>query len=239
MAAPRTWIDYHIEDDTFSLHSEAKNLELNFSFLASVRVPLLSSVYRVGRNGELRSMNTDLRASVFSDLLKGDGVNFSAISPEPCADGRFLADGWFEGGPGGKQDFKLEPVEMSDRAAVLNPLHPVNRLSNVRPGQRWRMPLMDPLADAVRRSVPGVPGMAESRMRILEAEVLVEPRSLEWNEGEASCLVIEYRSDGELAARTWVQASDGLVLRQEAMQGGEMLVLYREQSPHHGLPLAA
>ena len=224
--AAKTWTVYDADDDTWSLHSEAKELELAFSSLGTVRVPYLSSVYRIGRDGELRGMRSEIRAVINSALLKVD-VPLAAELTGTVRDGRFLAEGWYEVN-GTKEVLKLEPVQMSARAAVLNPLHPVNRLINVRPGQRWRMPVLDPLADAVRRSVPGLSSLGEVRPRILDAEVLVDPRTLEWNEGEAMCLVIEYRDNGELVATTWVHMSDGRVLRQEAMQGGEQLVLRRQ-----------
>ena len=51
---------------------------------------------------------------------------------------------------------------------------------------------------------------------------------MHWNGEAVSCWVIEYRRD-EPVARTWVRASDGKVLKQEAFQKGEVrLTLLRD-----------
>jgi len=49
-----------------------------------------------------------------------------------------------------------------------------------------------------------------------------------WDGQDVPCLVIKYTGDGDVNARTWVRESDGLVLRQEARQGGDLLSLERD-----------
>ena len=49
--------------------------------------------------------------------------------------------------------------------------------------------------------------------------------TLKWDKKEVVCNVIEYRELGkEVAARTWVRKSDGLVLQQEASFGFELVL---------------
>lgn len=237
----RTWVVYEPATDTFALHGESKRLD----YEVKVRLPFvnkgngflvqvnhLSSVYRVGRGGELREMSADLVAALAQRERDGAGkasdLEIGTISGHVAGavrDGQFAAQGWYllplsEA----KREFTLPPVEVSSQATALNPLHPVNRLSSVHPGQHWRVPLVDPLADAVRRTLPG---LADNGPRVLLATVLDEPKPLPVTNG-AACLIIEYRDEHDVVARTWVRQSDGLVMRQEAMQGSETLVLQRE-----------
>ena len=96
--------------------------------------------------------------------------------------------------------------------------------------KRWRMPLVDPLSDALavaaRDMLKGVIALEAPGERYLDAEVLAEPQTLVWNDRDVPCLVIEFKGE-DLTARTWVRASDGLVLCQEARGHGDHLVLHR------------
>ena len=65
----------------------------------------------------------------------------------------------------------------------------------------------------------------------LDAAVQSATEMIDWDRGEVECLVIEYHADWhgeEFTARTWVRQSDGIVLRQEAVFQGQILVLERE-----------
>src|SRR5439155_25849236 len=94
----------------------------------------------------------------------------------------------------------LEPVAYR-RGSVLNPLHPVNRVTGVKAGQHWRVPLVDPFGDALKATVAQMAGgkspgaTAEPVARFLDAEVLAQPQNLEWEEGVQTFLVIEYTAE--------------------------------------------
>ena len=118
---------------------------------------------------------------------------------------------------------ELEPVAVSTHGSVLSPLHPVNRIAGLRPGQTWRLPLVDPLKDALTALATGQPGEEIT----LTARVLPETQTLTWNDQPAKCLVVEYQGD-DVSAKTWVQVGTGLVLRQESERGGERLALQRQ-----------
>ncbi len=128
----------------------------------------------------------------------------------------------------------LEPVPVQ-RGQPLNPLQPVNRISGVRGGMRsWVVheynPLQDALADLLRKQLAksGLPLGDPKPKDSLIAEVGSSPQALTWQNEEVACWVIEYRRKDDTIARTWVRASDGKVLRQEAFEGGETLTFDRE-----------
>src|SRR5262249_60804830 len=59
--------------------------------------------------------------------------------------------------PAGKIKPRLDPVAYRG-GMVLNPMHPVNRVTGLKPGQRWRIPLIDPFSDALQATVAEMAG---------------------------------------------------------------------------------
>jgi hypothetical protein len=114
-------------------------------------------------------------------------------------------------------------VPVSSQGAVLLPLHPVRHIHGLRPGQRWRVPVVDPLDDLLAAVVPG----GQRELTYLDARVLPETQHMMWSNQDQECLIIEYTGE-ELSARTWVRRSDGLVLEQEVTKSGDTWVLRRE-----------
>ncbi len=139
--------------------------------------------------------------------------------------------------PLGRQESAMEPVPVSHRGSVLLPTHPVSRLRGLRPGQSWKTPIINPLADALSAMMPGGD---RSSPRSLSARVLPElqllpetPNPIEkWK--EIPCLVIEYEGSekDKSQPRTWVRAADGLVLRQEVELDGKRLIMQRDMIPN-------
>jgi hypothetical protein len=127
----------------------------------------------------------------------------------------------------------LDPIPVPDKGQPLNPLQPVNRLGNVRGPQRWEVHESNPLQDAVRDLMKkklaefGVRLPEEKAKDSLVAQVDRTQRTLNVKGEDVACWVIEYRRT-EPVARTWVRASDGKVLRQEAFEKGESLTFERE-----------
>ena len=66
------------------------------------------------------------------------------------------------------------------------------------------------------------------RAGFLFARVRAETEIRRYNEAEHLCWVVEYDGGDDMKAWTWVRVEDGLVLRQEARQNGESLILLRE-----------
>jgi hypothetical protein len=115
---------------------------------------------------------------------------------------------------------QMDPVPMPNQATLLNPLEPIHKLAKVRMGQRWRIPMVDPLAVFLKQS---------PRMQYLDAVVLDKTVWLKWGSKKdlVPCLVIEYQGD-DISGHTWIQEEDGLVVRQEITQHGEKLELRRD-----------
>jgi hypothetical protein len=222
-----TRMEHVREDDTFQFISTYSQIRVE---VAGVRfeAPQLTTTIRVGRAGDLRAQR------VHGKLAARFGPFDAAADLD--ADGTVRAGELRLASPFGDQDEPLEPVPVP-AGQVLNPLQPVNRLRDVRPGRRWQVYLSDPLADAaaalVRRlakSAPGgglIPPAGGDRGPLL-AEVAGRPELLARSRGEpVECRVIDYRGNGA-AARTWVAVEDGKVLRQEATAHGDTLRLERE-----------
>jgi hypothetical protein len=118
----------------------------------------------------------------------------------------------------------LAPVAVSAHGSVLLPLHPVNRIQGLRPGQHWRQPVVDPLADSLALFKSLAPA---GEARFLDATVRPRGQILSRQGRPTPCLVIDYRGE-EMEARTWVEEDSGLVLRQEVTAEGGHWVMRRE-----------
>ncbi len=226
-----TQIKYNPADDTFALEGK---FELT-SLAGGLAKAEVNNVYQVTREGDLQSVNADATVS-----LPAFSYAVTAHVEGPVRDGRFLPEGQIRL-PGQVQEVKFDPVEVSGNGNVLNPLHPVNRITGLRPGRSWQVPLFDPLAVLSSARIEGKGGTdpvvqilsallrgqgGPAQFRRLNATVLDAPQLLPWDGRDEPCLVVEYR-DGDLSARTWVRQRDGAVLQQEANLRGEQLLLKR------------
>src|SRR5207302_890211 len=100
-----------------------------------------------------------------------------------------------------QEPLELPDVPVSRQGSILNPLHPVNRISGLRLGQHWQMPLVDPLRDSLlsllrKEPVAGLLLEKTPQTQVLRAEVQSRYRYLTWDDVPVSCLVIDYESDG-------------------------------------------
>ncbi len=115
----------------------------------------------------------------------------------------------------------LDPVKISGHGTILNPMHLINRLSGLRQGQRWTIPLLDPVSSVLPGKKVTIP--------LLIAEVF--STNLEWAGEDFACFRIDYWEPGKkVTASTWVRRLDGLVLQQEAGHEEMNLVLVRDPS---------
>jgi hypothetical protein len=171
----------------------------------------MKSVYFVTRDGELHKFSVTTKAPVFGEVrLEGVYREEELLTKVSVPSMGFKKD--------------LDPVRAAAKGNALNPLQPMDRLPQVRPGQHWRMTLSEPLIDALSGIVPG---LKDNSIKYLDAEVLGEEQSLRFGLHEESCLVIEYRGE-DARGKTWVRASDGLVLRQEFTMHDDEWVLERD-----------
>ena len=110
------------------------------------------------------------------------------------------------------------------------PLHPVNRISGLKPGQEWRVPVFDPVSDSMASLTGGA-----GEVRFLRAKVRPQTEMLLWTNAETPCLVVDYqeenaRKEDKMTAETWVRAADGLVLKQVADLSGTRWEMTREDN---------
>ena len=128
-------------------------------------------------------------------------------------------------------------VPLSPRGNVLNPLHPLRRVRDVRPGQAWPIPVIDPFAVAALPDLPDArpadPDAHAALAHVLAARVLPGTRALRWENEDHECRVIEARGDGPVTALTvWVRAGDNFVLQQEVTVRGDEWLFVRRLHPH-------
>lgn len=236
----QTQLRFVENDDSYELSATCSSLtlaELALPIVGPIRVTArkYEDRLRVTRDGELKAMDTNITLTVRlgeqTELELQASLGAEVQRNEMRRHFRVSAPGLGEFQP------DLEPTEPI-RGSVLNPLHPVHRITGLRPGQRWRQPLVAPHEDIVRAALARMPGaesaaaaLRESGPRWLDAAVRNSTQQLETDRGAVECLLIDYRGEvhgDEFTARTWVAAGDGAVLRQEAESQGQKMVLTRE-----------
>ena len=225
-----TWVEPDPADDTFALKATLRPLAASAKGATTTPsrsaascacgVPPAPTASPAMAICGLLSVDFTIEAHAGSLVATGDGVLDGEVK-----DGKFFSRLRLSSPvlPGGGVEKELDPVPVSAHGSVLSPLHPVNRIAGLRPGQTWRLPLVDPIKDALTALASGQPG-AEI---VLTAHVLPHAETLTWNNEPAECLVIDYQGD-DVSARTWVQVGTGLVLRQDSERDGERLALVRE-----------
>jgi hypothetical protein len=149
-------------------------------------------------------------------------------------------------GPLSLRDFERDaaPVPVFGRGLVLNPLQPPRRLPDLRPGQRWRVTVIDPFAvlgllaplghgEALR----GAGIDADADAYVLDARVLPDVQAVFWDDSNGNspgkaedvpCRVVQCTGDGPVARLTiWAREEDGFLLKQEAEVWGDVWTFWR------------
>lgn len=135
-----------------------------------------------------------------------------------------------------------EPFPLSQQGNILQALYPPRRLSGLRAGQRWRLPVLDPyalapLASAVGDRWPEAARAAVSNQMVyqLDAEVLSEPEAISWEDTQVICRPIVCRGEGTpISSLTlWVREADGVVFRQQVSLWGDEWLFVRRKIPYY------
>jgi hypothetical protein len=223
----RSWVEHHPRDDAFALHVTL-DAEPRPDALPAVAALLrhFESVHVVSRDGALRQVHCQARlvpGLVEVDLTFEGQVRDGRLYPRYHLDSADL-----------HRHGEADPVEVSSSGSLLVPLHPLNRIRGIRPGQSWRLPLVDPAYEAIvavlRKEAGGALLGLDRPLPVLDAHVLPEPRHLHLLHRDWACLVVEYHDGDDLRARTWVEQRTGLVLQQEAIHGDEHWVFLRDSA---------
>jgi hypothetical protein len=116
-------------------------------------------------------------------------------------------------------------AEIAVRGPVFNPMQLLNRVPGLRSGQRWRLPLLEPLGGQLSH----LSALLQRSLAMPELEATVSTGMLHWNEMDVPCHIIAYARPGEedVHARTWVRRRDGLVLQQQAGIAGRGFTIVR------------
>jgi hypothetical protein len=201
-------------------------LKVSFTFQKPLKLGLaeikkLMNAYRVNSAGELLGLQMTVsgKALAFEGDVKLEGqVEDDHFTPRVFLNGIDLNN----------EVLKLEAVRVTRRGGVVNPMHPLNRISGLKEGQEWRIQVTDP-AQLVLASAQGALKLpvTDSGLKQLDAEVTAD--TLRWHNADVPCWRVDYRQHREpVTARTWVRRTDGIVLRQEATQLGRTLALVRD-----------
>ena len=225
------------KDDTFHLESTIENLEVEmevFVHKVQIKVSKLRTVQKVSREGKLLAVDSKLQLNL---TAFGQKFDMKASITGFAKEGQLHAHSKIESLFGNAEN-DIDPIPL-DSGSAFNPLQPLAKL-RVRPGQRWKISTVDPVEEAFYSSLQQmlsqskVAGKAGGNLRksmaapkMLLAEVLTKPHDLLHEGNTISCYLIEYRGE-DLTGQTWVQISDGKVLRQEVTWQGKKMTLLRD-----------
>lgn len=215
-----THVTYQEGADTFTLFAELKPL-------LGGNLKDLQSQYRITRRGDLISFEADAGVITFEPGRKELRAHFEGTR----TDDQFVLHR-FEtsaGNPG--RETTEGPVPLGPGAGFLVPLHPLNRLERLYPGRSWTVLLFDPIA-ATRSAGPLSMKPVQATVRPDSEVIALRPND------ERPCLVVEYKGEG-VEGNTWVQTTDGLVLRCKLRLGDETWLYQRglDETTLRSLPL--
>jgi hypothetical protein len=224
------------KDGHFELSTRLRDLELATG-PAVIKVPLFHTIRTVARDGDLVSLTA--RATLLARVF-GAELKIEAIVEGSVQGNEFRGTCEFDLGSGPTKQ-PLEPIPLISKAA-FSPFEPLQKYPPLRAGQTWRVSTVDPvsealdgalrqvasrmLADAFQGKAPfGLP--ARRPAKELLARVLADTEDVVHRGKSRACWVIVFHGD-ELTAKTWVDVTDGRVLRQEATGMGDTVLLQRE-----------
>jgi hypothetical protein len=110
-------------------------------------------------------------------------------------------------------------VKYDGKDLVFSSLCPLDRMPNIRPGQTWEAPMVDPietiLSQALEQQQLLAPTVSRTTARVT---VLDHPEGVLHGTVFVPCYVVESRQ-ADRVVRVYVRTTDGLVLRQTASWG--------------------
>ena len=219
-------------DDTFSFAHKYSQLRFDYG-PARIFLPELTSTTHLDRGGSMKNQSLSGRLIVQTSNGKG---GYSDLADAVVSVRGAVLEGmlsgeceWTSSFGSGKRP--LAPVA-APSGQVLNAFQPIARIAPPWPKEGWIVREVNPLDDAVAAVLREKLGTLASTLpqpesKQLLARFMPEAQTLDTAAGSVECRVIEYRNS-EVRAKTWLRASDGKVLRQEAFLAGEHLSLERE-----------
>lgn len=232
------WTVYLDKDPVFRARTSVTNPDHDVFELTSEFTPLtnapppplhgiilrkMASRYRVNSAGDLLGLTAEIEGTPqFAQALRIIAADFTARVDGSVANGEFTPHLTLEVA-GLKRDKTLPTVRIPAGGSILLPLHPVNRLRDLQPGQRWTMRVFDPLAD----SLSALQGQG-AELRLLRVRVAEAPEPLTWGRRrDVDCLAVHYEGD-DFTATTLVGKERGQVLSQEVRFDNQRWIMYRD-----------
>lgn len=202
------------EGRIFDLSADFKLERLNL--LLELQDLKIDASYSVTEEGRLLSSAAKLSTRVDFLGIKKAELNFTGEVKD-----RFFHPQLKLAADGNSMDVDfIEPFPISESGSVLNPMHLVHKIAGLRDGQRWPIPLMDPL-----RALPEkFKGLASGKVTVVNHLIAtVTTDNLAWPKDNTiePCFKIEYaKPDDRPIAATWVRRADDAVLQQWASYEG-------------------
>jgi hypothetical protein len=211
--------------DLFELSAEYLPLERGTTaHINGMNIRRMFSAYRVNPEGELRGVRVEIQGQPELPLFGDLKIDLQISIEGQVAEGKMAT--LIKGkGLGFEKEYPLPPVDVPRGGGLLQPLHPVNRIRDLRPGQTWSVPVFDSVSDTLSSMSPqGVPAVP----KVLRARVRPQAEPLDGGKRDSEeCYVIDYTSD-EVQASTWVSTRTGLVLLQEVLLDRTRWAMYRD-----------
>lgn len=225
-------------DGTFELSTRLRDLDLPAG-IASAKLPLLWTTSIVNRDGELQSL--DAKCNMIFNVL-GNEIKVDAHIRGRVEGEQFVGECNLDT-PFGPKSEPLTPIPLTSKNA-FSPLQPLQKYPALKPGQTWKVSAVDPASEALAAAVRQVGNRlleeafpngkaplkfptTKSVPQDLLAEVQADTTTITHRGKSYTCRVIVFRAD-EVKARTWVDVTDGKVIRQEALGMGESIIMQRE-----------
>lgn len=214
------------QHDVFSLTSDftpSMDKAVKPPPIHGILVHRMFSRYRVNAAGDLLGLEVTIAGRPqLADLFRLVGADFDVRIHGEVTGGK-LTPHLVGKMLGQEREMDLPTVNVPAGVSVLLPLHPVNRIRGLRPGQSWTMRVFDPLEDSVG-ALRGLGG----DLRYLRARVIDADRPLPHGRpSNVACYQILYDGD-RIGGTTWVGKDRGQVLAQEVKLDNQLWVMYRD-----------
>jgi hypothetical protein len=232
-----SWLQRRSTPDDYELGVEMSATARGENEGGGVRILHLRSLQLATARGDLLATRTGADLS-FVNPLQGKRNRLMLGFTGQVREGRFesdvraTVDSDPPTGAGHPIEYRFPPVDAPRHGSVLDPRHPMARIRGLRPGQEWRLPMVDPVAAALSAALPFNP--LGQRERWLTARVRPQteepptPTEPQWKKRRHPlCLVIDYTAEG-VHAHTWVEPTTGLVLLQQAEIDGVDWLMQRD-----------
>ncbi len=208
------------KDGTFELTTRLREVNLSRGN-TQVKILLIALTRTASHEGELIRIEGRATLNVKRDSSES---RVDATIHGRVTDGVLNGEIEFERG-GNRSAESFGPIVLGSTDA-FTPFQPLLKYPPLKPGQTWPASNVD-LTSAILNGACEPAGSASLRPTELTARVEPEAERIVHRDKRFTCHVIVFRGK-DIVARSWVDVSDGKVIRQEATLLGDKLALERD-----------